>query len=74
MAIRKHYATIIDSEGVSVTVRLWDYFRENRKDFSSLGGKLDAEVRTISIKNALKKRGWKVVENATEVFVIRNSI
>lgn len=72
MANRKHYAVTVNVNGQKEKVRLWDYFRKNRRDFSSLSGKQDSEIRTIGLKNGLKKQGWKVEEFAEEVLIVRS--
>ena len=72
MANRKHYAVTLGSNGSKTKTRLWDYYRLNRKNFSALAGKLDSEVRTIGIKNALKKKGWRIEEYPTEVLIIED--
>lgn len=71
MANRKHFAIEYDQNLRPIKTRLWDYFRLNLSVFPELRLKPENAIRTISIKNALKKQGWKVVEQPTEVLIIK---
>lgn len=71
MANRKHYAIVCDTNNRALKQRLWEYFRLNPSIFPSLRTKPETAVRTISIKTALKRLGWRIIELPTEVLIIK---